>query len=429
MAVNSALALVPAMDLRIRDTSREVAALVRLARWLGRFTPAVSIDPPNALLLEIRGSLKLFGGLSKLRAALRAGLHRRGHVSVMACTPTALASLWLARAGLEPDILALAELPRLLASVPVRHLGWPGSIQKALAQTGVTTLGDCLRLPRQGFARRFGPGLLRELDQGLGRSAEVRRHEVFPVHFRDSLELPADTADTMLLLEGFRILGDRLQACLRSRQAGVRTLWCHLHHPEGADTRLRISLRQASADISLFLGILRLRLDAGALPGVATRLMLEADLVGGSSGSGTDLLGKPLHPDEGLPGLLERLRGRLGRQAVHGLALVPEHRPERAWRPVGDPLEAGASAAVPLGRGPPRPSWLLPEPRSLLVLKGHPAFQGVLCIEGGPERIETGWWDGADVRRDYYVAINRQGARLWIYQDLRSSGWYLHGIF
>jgi protein ImuB len=379
--------------------------------------------------LEVCGSLKLFGGLNKLRTTLRTGLHKRGHAPVMACTPTALASLWAARAGLEPDVLALAELPRLLACVPVRHLGWPGSIQKALAQMGVTTLGDCLRLPRQGFARRFGPGRLRELDQGLGRSAEVRRHQVFPVHFRDSLELPADTADTGLLLEGFRILGDRLQACLKSRQASVRTLWCHLHHLDGLDTRIPISLRQASADISLFLGILRLRLDAGALPGVATRLMLDADLVPGSSGGGTDLLGKPLHPDDGLTGLLERLRARLGRQAVHGLALVPEHRPERAWRPVDDPLAEGALAAGPAGRGPARPPWLLSAPRSLPVLKGHPAFQGLLCIERGPERIETGWWDGADVRRDYYIAINRQGARLWIYQDLRSSAWYLHGVF
>ena len=57
--------------------------------------------------------------------------------------------------------------------------------------------------------------------------------------------------------------------------------------------------------------------------------------------------------------------------------------------------------------------------------------QGSLCLECGPERIETGWWDGGDIRRDYYVARNNRGARLWVYQGvLRGvADWYLHGIF
>ena len=48
----------------------------------------------------------------------------------------------------------------------------------------------------------------------------------------------------------------------------------------------------------------------------------------------------------------------------------------------------------------------------------------------GPERIETGWWDGHDVRRDYYVALSRAGVRLWIFRE-RPPGqrWFLHGVF
>ena len=51
----------------------------------------------------------------------------------------------------------------------------------------------------------------------------------------------------------------------------------------------------------------------------------------------------------------------------------------------------------------------------------------------GPERIESGWWEGRDVRRDYFVARTQEtGQTLWIFTEARSggaSGWYVHGIF
>jgi protein ImuB len=54
----------------------------------------------------------------------------------------------------------------------------------------------------------------------------------------------------------------------------------------------------------------------------------------------------------------------------------------------------------------------------------------------GPERIETAWWRGPTVRRDYYVVETVAGARYWIFRRLRSGPldrpggeWFLHGTF
>ena len=52
----------------------------------------------------------------------------------------------------------------------------------------------------------------------------------------------------------------------------------------------------------------------------------------------------------------------------------------------------------------------------------------------GPERIESGWWDGALAERDYYIAQDGDGALLWVYRTrlLFSTpviGWFLHGRF
>ena len=77
-----------------------------------------------------------------------------------------------------------------------------------------------------------------------------------------------------------------------------------------------------------------------------------------------------------------------------------------------------------------RPAWLLHHPQRLIAQDGQPAFQGALDLIAGPERIEAGWWDGAEVRRDYYVAANARGERFWIFREHRGpQGWYLHGVF
>jgi protein ImuB len=133
-----------------------------------------------------------------------------------------------------------------------------------------------------------------------------------------------------------------------------------------------------------------------------------------------------------MPALVEHLRARLGAAAVYGIASVSEHRPENAWRVAEPALHADAAEVASLARDRDaepfrRPLWLLATPESLEQQRGRPRRQGPLELLRGPERIESGWWDGADVARDYYVARDSRGSRLWIYRDVR--GWFLHGVF
>ena len=70
-----------------------------------------------------------------------------------------------------------------------------------------------------------------------------------------------------------------------------------------------------------------------------------------------------------------------------------------------------------------RPLWLLPQPVAIEARKDS------LTLVSGPERIESGWWDGQDVARDYYTAKNARGQRLWVFRDRRTRSWFLHGLF
>ena len=48
----------------------------------------------------------------------------------------------------------------------------------------------------------------------------------------------------------------------------------------------------------------------------------------------------------------------------------------------------------------------------------------------GPERIETGWWRGTSVQRDYYRVETETGLRYWLFRERTGPRkWHLQGAF
>jgi protein ImuB len=159
MAVSAARALAPGLILQPRNPRREAEALDGIATWALQFTPDLSLAPPEAVLLEIGGCLKLFGSLARLLERVRAGLLDLGLEAMPAVAPTPDGGP--APGPGRPGIAAwrtLAALRRHLAALPLDCLDQARDVLSALAHLGLRTLGDCMALPRAGLARRFGPG-------------------------------------------------------------------------------------------------------------------------------------------------------------------------------------------------------------------------------------------------------------------------------
>lgn len=182
-SANAALALLPTLDIRERSRLAEQQALERLAGWLEQFSSMVCFAGSDVLLVEIAGSLRLYGGLLKLRQQIAAGLEQQGFAASLAIAPTPLAATWLARGGRRTCIRESANLAAALRNLPLSCLDWPAATCEALAGMGIRNIGDCLRLPREGFARRFGPQRLLELDRGLGRLPDPRTSWRAPERF------------------------------------------------------------------------------------------------------------------------------------------------------------------------------------------------------------------------------------------------------
>ena len=386
----------------------EREALAAVAAWACQFTPRVSLEPPQGIVAEVAGSLRFFGGLELLKAKLRQGLTDLGFKAALAVAPTARAAAWRAAGG-----------GGSLEELPVAVIGLAPASLELLAGLGVRTLGGLLRLPRTGLARRFGAGLLAQLDQACGKAPEPREFFVPPARFAARLELPAPVLQAEHALFAARRLLAQMEGFLAARQAGVRAFTLELLHDDRPATLVSVGLATPGRGAEHFARLLHERLGALVLKAPVEAIRLEAGALEELAEKNRPLFGGQAGGEEWLR-LVERLQARLGHAAVHGLDTHEDHRPERAFREVILEIKSERKKEERKVNTNPRPLWLLDPPRRLA--------EGEFTLLAGPERIEAGWWDGAEARRDYFIARTGAASLAWIYRE-REGGWFLHGLF
>lgn len=425
MGAAEARARVPALQLLVRAPSREHEALERAAMGAGVFSDHVGLFPPCELVLEVGGSLRLFGGVDALEREIGQALAGPGRTAVIGIAPTPAAARLLARRG-GGRLAADADLAAALADWPCEALGGDGDTRSRLRGWGLRTLGEVMALPRAGLVRRLGRDCVDRLDRLLGRRPEPIEHFRPPDHFTATLSLPCETRELDLPLLALERLVHELALFLRARDAVVQRLEIRLHGRGGEPSALEVGLAVPGREGAHLLALVRERLERATPPEPVAAVSLAAPRLLTHTPAAADLW-QDEDRREPPERLLERLRARLGNQAVCGLSLVADHRPERAWY---WQVPGRAPDHEPL-RPPLRPLWLLPRPAALtLDAQRRPRFEGALELLDGPERIETGWWDGEDVERDYFIARNPLGMTLWIYRERRVPCiWYLHGLF
>lgn len=548
------------------DPVADRAALLEIARWCRRFTPAVAVEGgggepaggesrrPECLHLDVTATAGFFGGeLRLVRTAVwtlaARGLQARGAI---ADTPGAA---WAA-AHHTDRLVGLSEAPpargrrrrsvvvkpgghllqaerssdaagtgepgspvpagaaftphQLVDALPATGLRLEGPVLEKLREVGVDSIGGVLRLPRRSLASRFGPQLVRRLAEYMGERAE-------PLEMPGGGELPqiSHTFDFPLALrrtseEQFAVVvRPLLEACVRplvSAGHGVTALQVRLERARSAGGLTRqaegtggtvapvvidVGLYRPSVSVAHLGELIRLRMSRMSLPKEIDGVSIEV-VAAGEVGSRQRLLFGEADEASGsqVTLLLERLAGRLGRAAVFEPRAVADAQPEHAWIAV-PPGQAGrlsgsVAARPKKGRGesagaeewgtgmvasrPPaperRPMWMLARPVRLEGVHQAPPGRGtpgvpvrfryesrvhrVLCAQG-PERIETAWWRGRSVRRDYFVVEavhevegsgDRGGGddsdrtrsvegilRLWVFRQVREGGWFVHGVF
>lgn len=467
VTLGQAQARVPQLSAAEHDPLRDRAVLHRLAQWALRFSPLVEPVEPDTLLVDITGCQRLFGGEERIVQSAVAGSVRQGFQTRGAIADTRGTAWALAVADSAPHtVVPPGQSSAFLAPLPPAALRIEPQTAARLAALGVRTIADLLMLPRSTLPARFGPQLGLRLQQALGEVFEgltpfqppdlplTRRLFEHPIGDGQTLLSIAD----QLLAELFEQLGQR--------SAALRRLDCVLYYERARPRVVSIRLARASHTSRHVAALLRERLErtgwtpADTLLGTAqptgvTAVLLIARQTARRSTLQADLF-EPSRPDdnEALGCLIDRLATHLGYEAILRPQLGDDHQPEWAFRyvsitqagcepgSVGPPQPTASPATAPAVYPPPmrpRPVRLLARPIPIRVISlvpdGPPTWlfyqsrEHVVAHAAGPERIETAWWRGPDVRRDYFRVTTTCGVQYWVFRDLSAGQWYLHGIF
>jgi protein ImuB len=489
MALADARARLPDLVALPHDPDGEAALMADLATLAERYTPAIAIDPPEGLVLDIAGCTHFFASEAALARDAVDRMRAQGMRVRAACADTPEAALALARFADDDAIMATSAAPAPLPlaggarggdreegrgrSSPSAQRDAPGETAAiarlplialrldpdrllALRRAGFATLGELAALPRGPLAARFGKGLVDALDRLLGRadSRIVPRLARPPVEAVRRFAEPVAHVGTVMAVLG--ALLEEVAAMLDARHEGGRRFVLRLDRSDGAVRDLMV---ETGAPVRAPAAVLRL---------FAERIEALADPL--DPGFGFDALHlavprtEPLSPvqpgldgerdhDGDLAALLDRLGARAGAQRFCRLRPQGSHLPERAARlvPTADAAPTSWPAPAP-GEPPLRPLTLFDPPERVMVIAAVPdgpprsfRWRGAvhrIVAQEGPERIAPEWWRRRDghaadpgLSRDYYRVEDEAGARFWLFRhglygrETDAPDWYVHGLF
>jgi protein ImuB len=392
-----------------------------LAAWAYRFSSQVSLKYPRVLLMEVESSFGLFGPWPVFEARLRQELTELGFTHRIVVAPNPVAARILANAHDGLAVSCNDSLSNVLEKMPVNRIGLPSEVSTAFARMGLHRLHQVLALPRDTLARRFPAPVLQHLDSLLGRRPVALACYVPPDHFDTRIKLNFDVESHQALLFPLKRMIADLALFLGGRDSGVQRFVIHLEHVPSVgsvapDTLIPVGLLSAEREANMLFELARGRLEQVVVPSPVRALRLQARDLPAFVPSHRELFDD--RPQQSMPWeqLRERLRARLGDEAVNGLGFRADHRPECTW------LQTCSEKPVLARQKVPRPGWLLREPEQL--------NESSVRVLAGPERIESGWWDGGDMRRDYFLIETRNGQRGWAYRSVGDDGsLLLHGWF
>lgn len=442
MAVADARAIIP--SLQVLDDQPELSGklLHGLAEWCIRFTPAVAVDLPDGLMMDVSGCAHLWGGERQYLAAISKRFQQFGYDTRMAMAATIGTAWAVCRYGqdhaiVENDLQTAALLP-----LPPMALRIDGATAERLEKLGLQQIRNFISMPRPSLRRRFGPSLLQQLDKALGQQEET----ILPVQPAELYRERLPCLEPIVTATGIEIALQRLldTLCLRLQreEKGLRTAVFNCYRVDGKMEQLAIGTNRPTSNTKHLFTLFEIKI-ATITPALGIELFtLEATKVEDWSPVQEALWNtKGGLDDAGVAALLDRLAGKIGTAAIRRYVPDAHYWPERSYTLAASVNEPPATAWK---QDRPRPVQLLGKPEKIEVTAPIPDYPPMnfrykgklhkIIKADGPERIEQEWWLQQGLHRDYYAVEDEEGHRYWLfrsghYDTAKTHQWFIHGFF
>lgn len=432
MSYADACAFCPSLQSALADPAKDQKFLSTLRRWATRYCPWVGIEGQDGLVLDITGSVHLWGGEQAMIIDMRRRLSRAG-LSVQIGIGDTRGAAW-ALARFSEGIGPAGDMLGVLETLPVAALRLDEKTSVALQRLGLRNIAELAAAPRAPLTRRFGPGLLLRLDQALGAQPEEITPLTEPPHYGVRMTLPEPIGLLNDVMAGTERLLVQLCDKLKAQEMGARMLCVTLRRvdqdQQQVELRLARPLRDSDrilpllerglAEVEAGFGIDQLRLEATQIEPLPVRQISHV----------SD------RSKDKLDDLITRLGTRIGLENIQRFLPADSHIPERSF------LIASAAYCEP------QSGWSSIKPRPLCLFPPEP-----ICATGprppdrfrwrrmalttgratGPERIAPEWWledeNWRSGLRDYWQVETKQGRRLWLFYTPQNQNWFVQGEF
>jgi protein ImuB len=443
MSVNTAYALAEQPQTIARDHDKELDALTQLAHWAYRYTPSVSVESPNDLLLEISSVLKLYQGLDNIINDISSQLSNMGYSCQIGLAHTPKAAWLMARArpgqyeqyfDASNNTLDKSLLKKQLEKIPLNLINCPQKQKDQLQKLGLHHIGELMDLPVNAIGRRFGKQFLRYIAQLRGDISDPRLFIQPQKHFQRSAWFSDSITNSQALLFPMRRLLEEFSQFLHSHQLDCSQLSWKLKYVKG-EKDIAVSFSQPSHQAKTFFELSRETIENTKLEGAIESISLHCESFSQLEQQSETLFVNETKTDTTkITSLIDKLSSRLGKKPLEQLIVQNEHLPEQASMAtrlpdnITEQKREHASQQLDLNLNAPKPLWLLPEPVSINQTKKGLFWNGKLTLKQGPERIEDHWKSTA-VKRDYFVAEHENGSVYWIFHDNSDDRWFAQGVF
>jgi protein ImuB len=442
MAAADAKAAIPGLQVFDAQPGQSAKILKQAGEWCIRYSPLISVDLPQGLILDISGCAHLWGGERAYLKEIVNRIRSKGY-DVRGAMADTVGTAWaVARFGRIKPIIEPGDQANALLSLPPAALRLEPFILERLQKLGFYTIKSFINLKRSALRRRFGDNFLLRLDQALGNEGEPLQvlHPAEPYNERLPCLEPVRTATAIEL--GIKTLLGNLCKRLQAEGKGLRTAVLKCYRLDGKIVDATIGTNRASHNINHLFKLFELKIPL-IEPDLGIELFtLEAPKVEEVSPD-QEILWSPEGcglADTSLAELLDRLANKVGAGNIRRYLPQERYWPEQSIKKAGSLAER---ATTTWRTGRPRPSLLLPRPEKIEVTALLPDNPPMLFIYKGErhtikkaddaERIEREWWLDAGPHRDYYVVEDQEGRRYWLFRSGHysdeGSQWYIHGFF
>ncbi|TYR36713.1 DNA polymerase Y family protein [Sphingobacterium phlebotomi] len=442
MVVADARAAIPRLEVLPDKPLRKEKLLQGIGLWCMRYTPIVSVDTGDFLILDITGCAHLWGGEKVYLQEIHRQIRQKAYEVRIGIASTIGAAWAIARYGQQDTIIPDNAQDQVLSTMPIACLRLESNLLERLKKLGFRTVASVTQIPSQVLKRRFGEDLTKRMAQALGKEEEyiAPLKPVIPYAERVPCLEPIKTA------KGIEIAIEKLLVMLCKRLMnegkGLRKAKLSCYRVDGKVRYIEIGTNRASAHAKHLLGLFKQKIPTIA-PGLGIEIFVLEALKVEDAIPVQELLwnGEESLDNDALAELLDRFKGRDAACCINRFLPDEHYWPERSIR-LAISLTEKRTTAWRTDR--PRPTRLLNPPHPIEVSAPIPDYPPMLFrYKGevhlikkadGPERIEREWWIEQGEHRDYYYVEDNQGRRYWLfrlghYQGDRSPNWYLHGFF